>query len=169
MAVRPIRTYGDAVLRVKAKRVAKFDGSIQHLIDDMIETMRAAPGVGLAAPQVGISLRVVVIEMPEEEGVITLINPEIIKRFGERDIDEGCLSLPGYIGAIKRSVRVVVKGRDREGKEMRLKADGLLAQAIEHELDHLDGVLYIDHLASPDMLHKLEPVKQPEEVATGIG
>ncbi|MDO8670813.1 MAG: peptide deformylase, partial [Dehalococcoidia bacterium] len=115
MAVRPIRTYGDAVLRVKAKRVAKFDGSIQHLIDDMIDTMRAAPGVGLAAPQVGISLRVVVIELPEEEGVITLINPEIIKRFGERDIDEGCLSLPGYIGAIKRSVRVVVKGRDREG------------------------------------------------------
>ncbi|MBI2864555.1 MAG: peptide deformylase [Chloroflexi bacterium] len=172
MAVRPIRTYGDPVLRLKAKRVAKIDSSIQHLIDDMIDTMRAAPGVGLAANQVGIPLRVAVIEMPEREGVITLINPEIVKRFGERILDEGCLSLPGYVGEIKRSVRVIVKARDRNGKEIRLKGEGLLAQALEHEIDHLDGVLYVDHLESPDKLHKQERPSpedtQQEEVASEI-
>ena len=95
-----------------------------------------------------------------------MINPEIVKRLGEREVDEGCLSLIGYVGEIKRAVRVVAKARDREGKEIRLRAEGLLAQAIEHEIDHLDGVIYIDHLEGPDKLHKLEEPEQAGEVST---
>ena len=113
-------------------------------------------GVGLAAPQVGVFLRVVVLQMPGEEPV-TIVNPEIVKHSGEQVVMEGCLSVPGYAGEIKRSALVTVKGRDRNGKEMRIKADGLLAQALEHELDHLNGVLYIDHIESEDKLHKIEP------------
>ena len=156
MAILPIRLVPDPVLRAKAKRVRMIDGSIQRLIDDMIETMRAAPGIGLAAPQVGASLRVIVIEIPEED-LVVLINPEVIKRSGERLVEEGCLSLPGYRGEIKRSVSVTVKGQDRYGKEIRLKATELLAQALEHETDHLNGVLYIDYLESPDKLYPIEP------------
>ena len=154
MSILFIRTLPDPVLRQKAKRVRSIDSSIHRLIDDMIETMRAAPGVGLAAPQVGVSLRVAVIELPGEE-VITLINPVVIKRSGERLVEEGCLSIPGYKGEIKRSVSVTVRGRNREGREIRLKAEGLLAQALEHETDHLDGILYIDHLESPDKLYRI--------------
>ncbi len=154
MTVINIRLFPDPILRQKAKKVRRIDGSIQGLIDDLIETMRAYSGVGLAAPQIGIPLRVAVIELPGEE-VITLINPEIIKRKGERVVEEGCLSLPGYKGEIKRSEVVKVKGWDRYGKEIRLKAEGLLAQALEHEIDHLNGILYIDRLESPDKLRKL--------------
>ncbi len=144
----------DPVLRQKAKRVASIDGSIQKLIDDMVETMRDASGVGLAAPQIGVSLRIVVIQLPREE-VITLINPQIIKRQGEREVEEACLSVPGYQGEVKRSVTVKVKAQDRQGKEIRLKGEGLLAHALEHELDHLAGTLYTDHIENPDKLWKL--------------
>ncbi len=154
MAVLKIRTLPDPVLRRKAKKVTKIDGSIQKLIDDMIDTMRAASGVGLAAPQIGVSLRVAVIELPGEE-LITLINPAIIKKQGERIVAEACLSVPGYQGEIKRSVTVKVKAQDRQGKEIRLKGEELLAHALEHELDHLNGILYIDHIESPDKLWKL--------------
>ena len=154
MAVLKIRTLPDPVLRQKAKRVANIDGSIQKLIDDMIDTMRAASGVGLAAPQIGVPLRLAVIELPGEE-TITLINPEIIKRQGERMVEEACLSVPGYQGEIKRSVTVKVKAQDRQGREIRLKGEELLAHALEHELDHLNGTLYIDHIESPDKLWKL--------------
>ena len=121
----------------------------------MIDTMQAVSGVGLAAPQVGISLRVVVIQIPEEE-VIILINPEIIKRQGERIVQEACLSVPGYQGEISRAEMVKVKARDKNGKEIRIKGVDLLAQALEHEIDHLDGVLYVDHIESPDKLWKLQ-------------
>jgi peptide deformylase len=154
MAVIPICTLPNPVLRRKARRVNSIDGSIQKLIDDMIDTMRVASGVGLAAPQIGVSLRIAVIEIPGEE-VITLVNPEIIKRQGERVVQEACLSVPGYQGEIKRSVVVKVKARDRQGKEIRLKGEELLAQALEHELDHLNGTLYIDHIESPDKLQKI--------------
>ncbi|PIP48472.1 MAG: peptide deformylase [Chloroflexi bacterium CG23_combo_of_CG06-09_8_20_14_all_45_10] len=154
MAVRKIRTLPDPVLRQKAKKVTKIDGSIQKLIDDMIHTMRAASGAGLAAPQIGVSLRVAIIELPGEE-LITLINPEIIKRQGERIVEEACLSVPGYQGEIKRAVTVKVKAQDRQGREIRLKGEELLAHALEHELDHLNGTLYIDHIESPDKLWKL--------------
>ena len=154
MAVLKIRTLPDPVLRQKAKRVTKIDASIQKLVDDMVDTMRAAPGVGLAAPQIGVSLRIAVIEIPREN-VITLINPEVIKRQGERVLEEACLSVPGYQGEIKRSVTVRVKAQDRQGKEFRIKGEELLAQALEHEIDHLNGTLYIDHIESPDELWKL--------------
>lgn len=159
MAVLQICTLPDAVLRQKAKRVTKIDGSIKKLIDDMIDTMRAASGAGLAAPQIGVSLRIAVIELPGEE-VITLINPQVIKRKGERILEEGCLSVPGYRGEIKRSVTVKVKAQDRQGKEFRLKGEELLAQALEHEIDHLNGILYIDHVESSAKLFKIEAIQE---------
>ena len=159
MPVLSIRLVPDPLLRQKAKRVRNIDGSIERLIDDMLETMRAASGAGLAAPQVGVLLRVIVIEPPEEETIV-LINPEIVKKAGERLVVEGCLSIPGYRGEVKRSASVMVKGRNREWKEIRLKATELLAQALEHEIDHLNGVLYIDHLESPDRLYQLEPEEE---------
>lgn len=146
----------DPVLRQKSKRVRSIDESIHRLIDDMRETMNHVHGAGLAAPQLGTLLRVIVIGMPEEEDIV-LINPEIVRRKGERVVDEGCLSIPGYIGQIKRAESVRVKGRDQNGKEIRIKASELLAQALEHEIDHLNGVLYIDYLDSMDKLRKLEP------------
>lgn len=162
MAVREIcRLPGDLVLRQKAKRVPTIDGSIQSLIDDMVATMQQQGGVGLAAPQIGVSLRVVVIQLPDEE-LITLVNPEIVKRSGEREVVEGCLSVPGYAADIKRSVSVTVKGWDRHGKPVRIKATGLKAQALEHELDHLNGVLYVDHIESPDRLHRVGTEAQAE-------
>lgn len=156
MATLQIRTVPDPILRQKAKRVRSVDGSIHKLVNDMIETMHAAPGVGLAAPQVGVPLRVIVIGIPEQED-IALINPEIVRSSGERVVNEGCLSIPGYVGEVKRALSITAKGRDANGKEIRIKADELLAQALEHEIDHLNGVLYIDHLESRDQLRKIEP------------
>lgn len=158
MGILPIRIAGDPVLRTKAKKVKNAaDPAIQKLIDDMIDTMHAAPGVGLAAPQVGVSLRVVVIETPDD-GLMALINPEVVKTSGERQLMEGCLSVPGYQAEVTRSVQVTVKGLDRDGKEVRIKAvDSLLAQALEHEIDHINGVLYIDYLDSADQLIAIRP------------
>lgn len=157
MTTLPIRTLPDPVLKQKAKRVRTIDGSIKKLIRDMIETMHSEPGrVGLAAPQIGVPLRVIVIGIPEEED-IAIINPQIVRSRGERSIDEGCLSVPGYFGQIKRAESVTVKGRDQDGKEIRIKAEGLLAQVLEHEIDHLNGVLYLDHLESLEQLRKVEP------------
>jgi peptide deformylase len=143
--------------------VPSIDGSIQQLIDDMVETMRQVDGVGLAAPQVGVPLRVIVLQMPEEE-LMVIINPEIVKSDGEREVTEGCLSVPGYAGEIKRSVSVTVKGLNRQGKAIRIKATGLMAQALEHELDHLNGVLFVDHVKSRDKLYKVEAGTGPEEL-----
>ena len=156
MTVLPIKTLPDPVLRKKAKRVGTIDASIKKLVADMQETLHADPGrVGLAAPQVGVSLRVVVIGMPDEEDMI-LINPEIIKMRGERRVSEGCLSIPGYMGELNRAETVTAKWRNLNGKEKRIKAEGLLAQAIEHEIDHLNGWLYIDHMEDTDSLQKIE-------------
>jgi peptide deformylase len=160
MAVISIRTLPDPVLRQKAKKVPGVDPGIRRLVENMIETMHEANGVGLAAPQVGVSLRIVTICMPEEDAEeIILINPEIVKRSGEREIEERCLSVPGYVGTVKRAVTVTAKGRDENWKEVRIKADGLLAQALEHEIDHLDGVVFVDRLVSPDKLVKSEPAE----------
>jgi len=162
MAVLQIRTLPDPILRQKAKRVTRIDNSVQKLIDDMIDTLRADPNrAGVAAPQVGVLLRIAVIELPEQE-LITLINPEMVKKEGERIVQEGCLSIPGYFGEIKRAVTVKVKAKDRVGKEFRLKAEGLLAQALEQEIEHLDGVLYIDHLESEEKLFETESVQEQE-------
>jgi peptide deformylase len=156
MAVLPIRILPDPVLKQKSKRVRTIDGSVKKLISDMIETLHAEPGrVGLAAPQVGVPLRVIVIGLPDDEDIV-IINPAIVRKRGERLIDEGCLSLPGYFGQIKRAEFVTAKGRNQTGKEIRIRADGLLAQALEHEIDHINGILYVNHLESMDMLHKIE-------------
>jgi peptide deformylase len=152
VAIRKIRTVPDPVLREQAKKVILIDSAVLRLIDDMIDTMRASNGVGLAAPQVGVPLRVAVIEIPGED-VITLINPEIIKKKGERTVEEGCLSVPGLQGDVKRGVTVKVKARNQDGREVRITAtDDLLAQALEHEIDHLDGRLYTDLVESPESL-----------------
>jgi len=164
MATIPIRTLPDPVLRQKCKKIARIDPSILKLIDNMLDTMYAANGVGLAAPQVGVPLRIVTICLPEEDAEdIILINPEIVKKSGERQIEERCLSVPGYSGQVKRAVSVTAKGRDADWKEVRIKADGLLAQALEHEIDHLNGVLYVDLLEKPEDLVKDEPEKETLE------
>jgi peptide deformylase len=159
MAVLPIKTVPDPILRKKTKRVSSLDKSVKKLIADMQETLHAQPGrVGLAAPQVGVSLRVTVICLPEEEAKdIILINGEIVRRKGRRLVNEGCLSIPGYIGEIYRAEAVTAKGLDINGKPIRIKAEGLLSQALEHEIDHLNGMLYVDRLENPESLRKLEP------------
>ena len=156
MAVLPIKTLPEPVLRQKAKKVTSVDKSIKKLVADMQETLHADDGrVGLAAPQIGVSLRVVVIGMPDEEDMI-MINPEIIKTKGERQVTEGCLSIPGYMGELKRAEQVTAKWHDLDGREVRVKAEGLLAQALQHEIDHLNGTLYIDHMENRDDLRKIE-------------
>jgi len=155
MAIIPIRVVPDPVLRQKAKRVNSIDGSINKLIGNMLETMHSASGVGLAAPQVGMPLRVIIIGLPGQED-IALINPEIVRRKGERLVNEGCLSIPGYMGQVKRAISVTAKGRYPNGREIRIKADELLAQALEHEIDHLNGILYIDKLEGMDAPRKIE-------------
>ena len=157
MAIIPIRRAGDPVLREKARRVRAIDSSILKLIEDMWETMYDAPGVGLAAPQIGVSLRVVVIDV-NDDNPIALINPEIVKRSGEREVDEGCLSVPGFRGEIIRSVKVVAQGLDpKTGKLIRVRSENdLLAEALEHEIDHVNGILYVDYLPSPDALIPLQ-------------
>jgi peptide deformylase len=146
---------------MKSVRVKRVDSSIQTLIDDMIETMRSAEGIGLAAPQVGVLLRVIVAEYQEEEDEeakqTVLVNPEIIEKRGEWMAEEGCLSVPGFVGTVARAESVTVKGKDRNGKDVRIKTDGILAHILQHEIDHLDGVLYIDYLDSLDELRKVEP------------
>lgn len=153
------------MLRQKARRVSQVDRPIQKLIDDMIETMKKAPGVGLAAPQVGVPLRLAVIEVDDK--ITVIVNPEIIKTSGEVELDEGCLSVPGFWGRVNRYERVSVKALDRNGKELRIRdAEGLLAQALQHEIDHLDGHLYIDRMdRTLEKLQRSEPIRKREAEA----
>jgi peptide deformylase len=160
MAILPIKTVPDPVLRQKAKRVKVIDKSVRKLINDMQETLRIATGVGLAANQVGHTMRVIVLNIPGNECKV-VINPEVTRRIGSRVVNEGCLSIPGYVGEIKRSELVRVKGMDHRGKELKIKADGLFAEVLEHEIDHLNGILYIDHLESPDKFRKIVPPTPP--------
>lgn len=173
MAVRPILTAENPVLRQKAKKVTRFGDGLADLVHDMFDTMRAAHGLGLAAPQIGIPLRVFVVEMPaeyDEEGhevepskSYVLVNPEIVKAFGEEEMEEGCLSVPGYRGLVKRATNVTIKGQDARGHAVRYRAEGLLAQAFQHELDHLDGILYLDRLVSPDKLWRITEGEEEED------
>lgn len=144
MALRTIRKYGDEILRKKSKKVTDITKRILILIDDMKETMYDADGAGLAAPQVGILRRVVVIDVGE--GAIVLINPEIIETKGEQTDVEGCLSIPGKTGIVKRPSYVKVKAINEKGKEITIEGTDLLARAFCHEIDHLNGILYIDHV-----------------------
>jgi peptide deformylase len=157
MAVLDIRTIPDPVLRRKAKKVGAIDRSVKKLVKDMSDTLHVEEGrVGLAAPQVGVSLRVAVICLPEGKDII-LINPEIVRRKGRRLVSEGCLSIPGYVGELYRAETVTAKALDIKGKEVRIKADGLLSQALEHEIDHLNGILYVDRMENMDSLRQIRP------------
>src|SRR6266851_5471419 len=159
--IRPILVVGNPVLRQKAKKVTQVDRPIQKLIDDMIETMKVAPGVGLAAPQIGVPLRLAVIDV--EDKITVIVNPEIVKRIGEVELDEGCLSVPGFWGRLNRAEKVSVKALDRHGKELRIRdAEGLFAQALQHEINHLDGQLYIDRMDTLDRLQRSEPLRKRE-------
>ncbi len=145
MALLKIRKVGDPVLRSKAKEVVKLNAQVIDLLDNMTETMYKAPGAGLAAPQVGVLQRIIVVDVNDENGLIELINPEIIRTSEEQTVlEEGCLSIPGAAYNVIRARQVKVKGLDRKGREVIIEAEGYLARALQHEIDHLDGVLIID-------------------------
>ena len=146
MAIRTIREDGDEILRKKCRTVEVVDEKIKQLVDDMLETMYKYNGVGLAAPQVGVLKRVVVIDIDNGDKPLVLINPEIIKEKGEQEVEEGCLSFPNKFAKIIRPAEVTVKALNRDGKEFKLKAKELLAQAISHEVDHLNGILFVDKI-----------------------
>ena len=168
MTVRPIVLANDPLLRQKSKKVKDFGKALQVLIDDMVETMQAANGAGLAAPQVGVLERVIVIQLPENEEdpqsgkLFALCNPQIVRADGEEEGDEGCLCLPGYVGGVKRATSVTVKAQDRRGRKVRIKAEGFLARVFQHEVDHLDGILYIDRVESPDKIRRIVPQEEVE-------
>lgn len=167
MAVREVIFADNPILRKKSKKVKNFGEALQVLIDDMVQTMHAANGLGLAAPQIGVLERVIVIQLPEDEEdpqsgkLFALCNPQIVRAVGEEEGEEGCLCLPGYAGEVKRATSVTVKAQDRRGKKVRIKAEGFLARVFQHETDHLDGILYIDRVDSPD---KIRRIVLPEEV-----
>ena len=147
--IRPILKYGDSLLHGKARPVDAVTPEIERLIDDMIETMYAAPGVGLAATQVGVPLRIFVVDVSvgrDPNGLITMINPEFVERDGVQLEEEGCLSVPGFNATVMRPMRAVVKGLDRHGEPQQTAGTGLLARAFQHEMDHLDGALFVDRL-----------------------
>jgi peptide deformylase len=162
MSIRPIVLLGDPRLRLKGEPVSTFGKYLHELLDDMTATMRAAPGVGLAAPQVGVALQACVIEV--EGQLHELINPRTVRTMGDEEDLEGCLSIPGYVAYITRRERVWVVAQNRVGRKIKLSGTGLLARALQHELDHLDGKLYIDYLASLD---DLIPVGQGEDEPEG--
>jgi len=149
VATRTIRTWPDEVLRRKAAPVDVFDDELRALVEDMLETMYDAPGIGLAAPQVGVSKRVIVIDASSKtdpDQVVVLVNPEIVEAEGEVECDEGCLSVPDYTATVKRSRRVAVRGHDPHGRPVQVEGEELLARALQHEIDHLEGTLFIDRL-----------------------
>jgi peptide deformylase len=186
MTVREIRVIDDPVLRRKAKKIDKLTPEIRKLIEDMIDTMRAAPGVGLAAPQVGASERVIVVEYAEEaeeesepdappkkKKLYAVINPEIVWTSDEIvEGTEGCLSIPGWTGDVLRPEAIVVKGLNRSGQRIKIKAEDWLARIFQHEIDHLDGILYIDRLIAPDRFRRItsgEEETAEEKAAEAIG
>ena len=156
MAIRNLRLEGDEILKKKSREVEIIDEKIQILIDDMIETMHKYNGVGLAAVQVGVLKRVIVIDLYDDKGPIVMINPIIIKTKGEHEMDEGCLSFPNQFAKVMRPEEVVAEYTDRNGKRMRVKAKELLAQAISHEVDHLNGEVFMDKII-PGTLEYIEP------------
>ncbi len=166
MSILTILEFPDERLRKKAAEVGIVDGNIKKLVNDMLETMYSAKGIGLAATQVNVHQRIVVIDVSEEKDKpLCLINPEIIEKEGIEESEEGCLSVPGFFEKVKRAERIKVKALDKEGKPFELEADNLLAVCIQHELDHLEGKLFVDYISSLkrqrikkklDKIHKLE-------------
>jgi len=163
MAILEIKEYGEPVLREKALPVKEITPEMLNLIKDMVETMYVDSGVGLAAPQVGVSKRIIVIDGEEEDGLMVLINPEIIEREGEAVEEEGCLSVPGIYSDVKRSSKVTVKALNENGDPIEIAEEGLTARALQHEIDHLDGILFVDRIGRMErqiLLNKLKKKKQ---------
>jgi peptide deformylase len=168
MALLDIILEGDPRLRQKANKIKRVDAAVRRLAEDMYETMLDAPGIGLAAPQVGVMLRLITVDVPddyEEEGStgasLILINPEIVKATGSQvDPPEGCLSIPNWIGNVPRAQRIVVKARDLDFKEVRIRAEGMVARALQHEIDHLDGILFTDRVVDKSTLKFLTPKEE---------
>lgn len=161
MALRNVRTQGDEVLEKVCKPVTEMTSRMEELVDDMLETMKNADGVGLAAPQVGVLRRICVIDVGEENGTpepLILINPEVVSEEGEQTGPEGCLSLPGYVGDVTRPMKVTVKAQDRELKEYTVTGEGLLARALCHEIDHLNGHMYTEFTNGP-----IRPVESDDD------
>lgn len=177
MAVRPIVMADQPILRRKAEPVLRITPALRRLIDDMVETMRAAEGIGLAAPQIGESLRVIVVEVPEDEevpgsGILhVVINPEIVEASPEIvEGVEGCLSIPGWYGWVPRHRSVTVRGLNRDGRWVRIRAEGLVARVFQHEIDHLNGVLFPDRIQDPTRIWRVQPAREavPEPVSAGL-
>ena len=176
MTVRPIVLGDDPLLRKKSRRVRRVTPALQELVDDMAETMHAGNGIGLAAIQIGVPERVIVVQLPKDEDgeenskdgkLYVVVNPELARKSREmEDGIEGCLSVPGWLGEVPRHRAVTVKGLDPRGRVIRIKAEGLLARVFQHEIDHCDGVLFIDHIKDPE---KIWPVPEGEEEAAEAG
>jgi peptide deformylase len=172
MAQLPIVTVPDERLRTPSQKLGRVDSKIKRLAADMRETMKAARGVGIAAPQVGVARRLIVISIARDydddwpEGLeLTLINPELVRFGGEQVGEEGCLSIPGWVGEVRRYERVTVRAQDLEGKEVRIKASAYLARVLQHEIDHLDGILFTDRMENPAALRRVEMTEVDEEEA----
>ena len=159
MAIRVIRENGDEILRKKSREVEIVDDKIRELLDDMVETMHKYNGVGLAAPQVGILKRVIVIDLYDDNGPLKLVNPKILKAKGTQEVEEGCLSFPNQYAKMIRPEEIVAEALDEKGKKIKIKAKDLLAQAICHEIDHLDGILFVDNMI-PGTLQYVEPSEE---------
>jgi peptide deformylase len=163
MAAREIVKIGGPILRQKAKKIRRVDSYTKRLVQDLIDTVHEANGSGLAAPQINVPLRAIVTRVNEQIHVV--LNPEIIKESEEEiEADEGCLSIPGWYGPVKRKEEVTIRGLSRTGKPLKIKSEGWEARAFQHEVDHLNGVLFIDHMEDPSKLHKIESQEEEEEL-----
>jgi peptide deformylase len=172
MAGRPVVTYGNLFLKRRASEIKEIDDSIKKLAEEMFETLECSRGVGLAAPQVGVPLRLIVLSVPMEDGTrwkCAIVNPELVSKKGKMTSEEGCLSIPGIYEEITRAEEVEVKGLDLEGKEIRVKGEGLLAKAVQHELDHIDGILIVDRLSAIKRHVLQKRLRKLEESSKGRG
>lgn len=156
MAIRVVRENGDEILRKKSRNVENIDDKIKGILDDMVETLHKYNGVGLAGPQIGILKRIIVIDLYDDAGPMKLINPVIIKEKGKQEVEEGCLSFPNQYGKIIRPAEVTVEALNEKGEKIKIKAKELLAQALCHEIDHLNGILFVDKIL-PGTLEYVEP------------
>lgn len=161
MGVRRIALLGEPVLTRQAKKIHRFDESVQRLVDDLLDTVRDAHGAGLSAPQIGVSLRAIVSVVEDREHIV--INPEIVDQSDEEiEADEGCLSIPGWWGPVKRKARVTVRGLNRKGKPIKIKSEGLEARCFQHEVDHLNGILFVDRMEDRSKLYQVTPEEEAE-------
>ena len=166
MAIYPIRTFGDPVLRTRAVDVSDHDDSLERLVEDMLETMYEAPGVGLAAPQIGISKRIFVADIGE--GPFVMVNPEIVEASGTWTFDEGCLSVPGYYWPIKRPGYAKARGLDTDGNPVEFEGDELMGRVLQHEIDHLNGMLLLERLSRKDRRQALRDIREDPLRSTGL-